>query len=134
MIKTLLWPGRLDLNGRPLAVPEKIFALFACLIFPTAAPSPAALHPPLSAQPNEWFCRRQKREFVLAGVVVRLQVAYREPCGRWPVKKKILSHWDGQGFLWLRRLDLNQRPSGYEPDELPCCSTPRYLFFSVKLL
>jgi len=30
------------------------------------------------------------------------------------VKKKILSHWDGQGFLWPGRLDLNQRPSGYE--------------------
>jgi hypothetical protein len=27
---------------------------------------------------------------------------------------------------WLRGLDLNQRPSGYEPDELPGCSTPRY--------
>ena len=27
---------------------------------------------------------------------------------------------------WLRGLDLNQRPSGYEPDELPDCSTPRY--------
>ena len=25
---------------------------------------------------------------------------------------------------WLRGLDLNQRPSGYEPDELPDCSTP----------
>ncbi len=25
---------------------------------------------------------------------------------------------------WLRGLDLNQRPSGYEPDELPGCSTP----------
>ena len=23
-------------------------------------------------------------------------------------------------------MDLNQRPSGYEPDELPNCSIPRY--------
>ena len=29
--------------------------------------------------------------------------------------------------LELRGQDLNLRPSGYEPDELPDCSTPRYL-------
>ena len=26
---------------------------------------------------------------------------------------------------WLREMDLNQRPLGYEPNELPGCSIPR---------
>ena len=31
----------------------------------------------------------------------------------------------GQAVKKLRGKDLNQRPSGYEPDELPDCSIPR---------
>jgi integrase len=31
----------------------------------------------------------------------------------------------GASSSWLRGPDLNRRPSGYEPDELPGCSTPR---------
>ena len=37
-----------------------------------------------------------------------------------------LKNFDAQ-VTWLRGLDLNQGPSGYEPDELPDCSTPRCL-------
>lgn len=44
------------------------------------------------------------------------------------------------GKNWLRSVDLNHRPSGYEPDELPGCSTPRqrsaiiaiYIIMSIK--
>ena len=29
-------------------------------------------------------------------------------------------------YFWLRGGDLNPRPLGYEPNELPDCSTPRH--------
>ena len=38
------------------------------------------------------------------------------------------------GVSWSRGLDLNQRPSGYEPDELPDCSTPQFAYTSVRLI
>ena len=38
----------------------------------------------------------------------------------------------GQVQIWLRGLDSNQRPLGYEPNELPGCSTPRHISFLSK--
>ena len=35
-------------------------------------------------------------------------------------------------LFWLRELDLNQRPLGYEPNELPSCSIPRYCVTNFK--
>jgi hypothetical protein len=38
------------------------------------------------------------------------------------INKKALPS-SGRASNWVQGLDLNQRPSGYEPDELPGCST-----------
>jgi hypothetical protein len=48
--------------------------------------------------------------------------AKRRPLGRRIFSSKLLFLLD---ILWLRGQDLNLRPLGYEPNELPGCSTPR---------
>lgn len=46
------------------------------------------------------------------------------------ITKKPCSSLSYRVLKKLRRLDLNQRPLGYEPNELPDCSTPRFEKFS----
>src|SRR5438034_6430067 len=43
------------------------------------------------------------------------------------------ANWPPFALLWERGRDLNPRPSGYEPDELPDCSTPRHLDCTVSI-
>src|SRR5215831_12327610 len=43
-----------------------------------------------------------------------------------PTKKGLQIFWKPLEVFWLRGRDLNPRPLGYEPNELPDCSTPRH--------
>ena len=36
--------------------------------------------------------------------------------------------------FWWRELDLNQRPFGYEPNELPGCSIPRRIYIVAQVV
>ena len=43
------------------------------------------------------------------------------------IQKKACNHCGYRLFYWVQGADLNHRPPGYEPDELPDCSTLRYM-------
>ena len=80
------------------------------------------------------FCRRQKQKNTLEGVcnvgcggriwTDDLRVMSPTSYQAAPPRVTVLLHF--VKFDWLRGPDLNRRPSGYEPDELPGCSTPRH--------
>ena len=44
----------------------------------------------------------------------------------------MLTNYTTRPQFWLREEDLNQRPRGYEPRELPDCSIPRYMALSHR--
>ena len=84
--------------------------------FSTAAEIPPLLLLPPAAQ------GRNPQRATLVVLITREFISH--------TKKEIADLSVCHFLFWLRGQDLNLRPPGYEPDELPNCSTPRYRYTS----
>ena len=82
---------------------------------------------PSGTKPEGWFRNESQNCLGDGFLYVLLQKSAADIGNMVGKKKKPLRLVSVRAWkVWLRGQDLNLRPSGYEPDELPSCSTPRH--------
>ncbi len=80
-------------------------------------------------KPARWLAN-----LLVAGAGLEWGRLARRPQGRRRIQiADTKNQLDGWLICWLRGPDSNRRPSGYEPDELPGCSTPRQRLRILRL-
>ena len=107
------------MNRRPVAVPEILCSLFASQNFDRCHSLASLPLPPaaVGSLPSGYSPSSLRVGLITRCALMQMQFLKR---------KKEQPPIGGCSFFWLREPDLNRRPPGYEPDELPDCSIPRY--------